>query len=116
MPFKTIIFLCKLLILLFKGGCLANTDQTANTIQNTFHSVLTDFITFFLLVGYLVVKSRTPFSLSLVFNLQRIALGFGFLFGTKSGFLFRFGLFRFLLLLGYDEVRSLQMRLACKLF
>ena len=44
------------------------------------------------------------------------ALGFGFRFGGDSFFLFCFGLLRFLLLLGYDEVRPFQMRLTCKLF
>ena len=90
--------------------------QTADTIQDAVHRVLADCITLFLLVGYLAVKCRTPFSLSLILNLYGVALGFGFRFGGDSFFLFCFGLLRFLLLLGYDEVRPFQMLLTCKLF
>lgn len=100
---------------LFKSGGFANPNQTADTIQNAVYRFLADFITLFLLVGNLTVKSRTLFSFNLVLNLNGVALSFGFLFGKERLF-FNFGLLRILLLLGDNEVRALQILLTCKLF
>lgn len=90
------VFLFDLPKLFFKGGSLANSDQTADTIQYAVHSCLALFFELLLLVGNLTVKYLAVNLLCLILSFDELKFCLGFRFGGNSFLLFHFGLLGFL--------------------
>lgn len=99
-------------VFLFDRCGFADPHKTADTIQYAVHFRLTFVFELLLLFGNLAVEGKTVLLFRLVLVLYKHEFRFGFLLGGDGGLPCGFRLFRFLFLLGDDEVRALQMFLA----